>query len=115
MRRTLTAALVLVGAAGFAHARPPNGLGVVRTIGSRGSADVLVAIPSGTSARDLGLREVAPGIARLDGTAADLVAFGAAHPNVHVEYAPRLHTLLANAQTITRVAAARFQRGANGL
>ena len=62
MRRALTTTLVLLGAAGFAHAQPPNGLGVVRTLGSRADAalsptphagvDALVAIPAGKTARD---------------------------------------------------------------
>jgi hypothetical protein len=124
MRRTILTALVLFGAVSLAHARPPNGLGVVRTLGPRADAalsptphagiDALVAIPAGKTALDLGLREVAPGIARLQGSAADVLAFGAAHPDAHVEITPRLHTLLANAQIITHVGAARFQRGANG-
>src|SRR5580765_6404011 len=111
MRRTLLAALVAT--AGLAHAHPPNGLGVVRVLGSRADTalsptphagiDALVAVPSGKTARDLGLREIAPGLARLHGSAADLLLFGAAHPDAPVEVAPRLHTLLANAQHITHV------------
>ena len=125
MRRSLTTALVVFGAVGFAHASPPNGLGVVRTLGANANSalaptphagvDALVAIPAGKSAMDLGLREIAPGIARLHGSAADLLLFGAAHPDAHVEIAPRLHALLANAQGITHVAAMRNLRNANGL
>ncbi len=63
---------------------------------------------------DLGVTEIAPGIGRVRGTPTELIAFGAAHPTVHVEVAPPAHALLANAQFITRANAARSQRGADG-
>ncbi len=43
-----------------------------------------------------------------------MLAFGAAHPDVHVEVAGPLHTLLAKAQNITRVGIARMTRNATG-
>jgi len=119
MRRTL-AALVLF--CGTAHASPDE-LGVLRVLGARaasvvapksGRATALVAIPSGTRAVDLGVTEIAPGIGRLRGTPAELVAFGAAHPSVHVEVPPPARALLQYAQAITRDDVARSTRGADG-
>ena len=121
-RLLLTAALVLC-AAGSADAAPPSGLEVVRVLGSRapdvlapksGRLTALVEIPSGKKASDLGVVEVAPGIGRLSGDSGALLAFGAAHPDVHVEVPPPLHTLLARAQMIVRADTARFQRNADG-
>ena len=123
MRRPTFAALVLVTAARSAHASPPDGLGIVRVLGPQatsvlapvsGRPTALVSIPSGMTAIDLGVTEVAPGIGRFRGTPADLIAFGVAHPNVHVELAPPARALLANAQKITRAAAARSTRNATG-
>lgn len=122
MRRFLVVVALVLGAASAAAA-PPNGLEVVRVLGPR-AADVLapnshrltalVEIPAGRSARELGVVEVAPGIGRLWGDSATLLAFGAAHPDVHVEVPGPLHTLLAHAQIITRASTARFDFGATG-
>src|SRR5512146_1741880 len=110
MRRTFLAALLLC-VARPSLAQTPNGMGVLRVLGSRaegvlaprgGGIDALVAIPSGRTARELGLVEIAPGVARMHGSAASLLAFGSAHPDAHVEIGTPLHTLLANAQIITR-------------
>jgi subtilisin family serine protease len=123
MRRTIFAALVVVSAATRAHASPPDELGIVRVLGARaasvlapisGKPTALVAIPNGTSAADLGVKEIAPGIGMIRATPTELVAFGAAHPNVHVEVPPPARALLANAQFITRAGVARAQRNATG-
>ena len=122
MRRSLI--VVALGlCATSAAALPPSGLGVVRVLGPRAEAvlapkshrlTALVAIPSGRAARDFGLVEIAPGIGRLSGSAPTLLAFGAAHPELQVEVPGPLHTLLANAQVITRADEARKIRGATG-
>ncbi len=96
---------------------------MVRVLGPRaasalaptsGKPTALVAIPTGTSAADLGVVEIAPGIGRLTVSPADLIAFGAAHPNVHVEVAPPARALLGNAQLVVRSQTARATRNANG-
>src|SRR5580693_6157519 len=101
MRRPILVALVLCATSG-AYASPPDELGVLRVLGARassfvapisGKATALVAIPSGVRASDLGVTEIAPGIGRVRGTPTELIAFGAAHPTVHVEVAPPAHAL----------------------
>jgi hypothetical protein len=123
MRRTLLAAALVLSAAAPASAQRPSGLDVVRVLGPRATAvlapesgrlTALVEIPSGRSASQLGVVEVAPGIGSLSGSPASLLAFGAAHPGVHVEVPGPLHTLLANAQIYTHAAVARELRGADG-
>jgi subtilisin family serine protease len=129
MRRTLSRFAPMACALGAvltvrsSDARPPNGLGVIRILGNRaeatlapnsGSIGALVAIPSGQTASGLGVIEVVPGIGRISGSAATLLAFGGAHPTIPLEVTPPLHTLLANAQFITHAALARETRGANG-
>src|SRR5512135_2581467 len=124
MRRTLLAAAILVCVARPSAAQTPNGMGILRVLGPHaesvlaprggGGIDALVAIPSGKTARDLGVLEIAPGVGRLHGSAATLTAFGAAHPDAQVELGSPLHTLLANAQLITRAETARFERNATG-
>ena len=123
-RRSVLLAVALgLGAARPAAAQLPSGIDVVRVLGPRatsvlapksGRLSALVAIPSGKSAADLGVVEVAPGIGWLTGGPSALLAFGAAHPGVHVEVPGPLHTLLANAQVITRAQLARDLRGADG-
>ncbi len=109
-----------------ARAGPPDGLGVLRMLGPHAidalaprtgtpkTISALVAIPSGKRASDYGLVEIAPGIARVYGSPASLIAFGAAHPDARVEVMPPLHPLLANARIITKVAVAQQDRSATG-
>jgi hypothetical protein len=54
----------------------------------------LVRLPSGVRAADLGLRELAPGFARLWGAPSSIVSFADAHPDLRVEVSPPLHLLL---------------------
>jgi subtilisin family serine protease len=54
----------------------------------------LVRLPPGVSGADVGLREVAPGIGRLWGSPASLLAFADAHAELPVEVTPPLHPLL---------------------
>ena len=88
----------------------PDGVEVVRGLGGRARAALssprspalgcLVRLKPGMRAGDLGLYEVAPGIARLWGSPADVLAFGDAHPDVAVEVTPPLHLLLNTAGPI---------------
>jgi subtilisin family serine protease len=120
---SVCATLVALAATGHVRAQPPDGLGVLRVLGSRapdvfapksGTIGALVDIPSDRSAASLGLVEIVPGIGRIRGSATQLLAFGAAHPDLHVELGPPLHTLLANAEIITRASLARFLKGVDG-
>jgi len=89
-----------------AFATAPNGAELVRLLGPRaidafsvrGSASrglhAQVVLPGQVRASDVGLSEIAPGFARFTGSAASLVAFADAHPDLRVEVAPPLHTLL---------------------
>jgi subtilisin family serine protease len=81
----------------------PNGAALVALLGDRaaevlapnsGQIGALVALPRGTRAEDYGLEPVAPGIGRLRARPARIEAFGAAHPELHLEVAPPLHSLL---------------------
>ncbi|HEY8039128.1 MAG TPA: S8 family serine peptidase [Polyangiaceae bacterium] len=102
----LSAALgaLVVAPARDAHAQRPDGAALVRLLGPRaqdafappGSAGIgaLVTLPPGVRAGDVGLREVAPGIARLWGPPSTILAFADAHPGMPVEVAPPLHMLL---------------------
>lgn len=91
----------------------PDGAEIVRLLGSRGTlafassrssgVGALVRLPPGLQAGAVGLREVAPGIARLWDTPAGLAAFAAAHPNLPIEIAPPLHLLLDAATSLVRV------------
>ena len=84
--------------------RPPDGAALVRRLGARATRafaapgapgfGALVRLPPGVRATDLGLREVAAGIARLWGGPASIVAFADAHPDLPIEVAPPLHALL---------------------
>lgn len=99
-----SASACLAFGAGARAQRVPDGAQLVRLLGSRardafaprGSAGMgaLVVVPRGARAGDAGLREVAPGIARLWGTPESIVAFAGAHPDWRVEVAPPLHLLL---------------------
>jgi hypothetical protein len=94
-----------------AHAQPaqarsglPDGAALIRLMGKRAvdvlaapgsrSIGALVTLPLGQRASDLGLRQLAPGVATLRGTPENILAFADTHPEVQVEVAPPLHTLL---------------------
>ena len=105
-----------------ARADVPGGPAYVRALGSDapsilapGSHTIgaLVELPDGARATDLGLEQVAPGIARLRGGASDLLAFGAAHPDLRVEITPPQHALLDRAGVFIRTESLRTQ-GADG-
>lgn len=131
----LLAALALpvdVGAAGVAPVSPspvarprvgqPNGPGLLRALGpharaglapSSGQIGALVALPRGATAEGLGLAPVAPGIARLRGSAADILSFSDTHPELRVEVAPPLHLLMDRAAFFTGARRAQLA-GADG-
>jgi subtilisin family serine protease len=87
----------------------PDGAALVRLLGPRAvdaftvpgarSRDIRarVVLPAGVRASDVGLRELVPGMARLSGAPASILAFADAHPDLPVEVTPPLHTLLNNA------------------
>jgi hypothetical protein len=91
------------------HWPMPDGAALVRLLGPRatdaftvrGSASSeirgRVVLPAGVRASDVGLRELVPGLARLSGSPASIVAFADAHPDLPIEVTPPLHTLLNNA------------------
>jgi len=107
----LLTAVALTGAP--AHAQGPDGAALVRLLGPRAQEafappgapgiGALITLPAGVRAADLGLREAAPGFARLFGPPSAIVAFADSHPGLHLEVAPPLHTLL---DTATRYVAA---------
>jgi hypothetical protein len=93
-----------------ARATPaPNGPDLVRLLGARAvdaftvrgapsrALHAQVVLPAGTRASDLGLPAIVPGFARFTGTPAGLLAFAGAHPELRIEVAPPLHTLLNDA------------------
>ena len=90
--------------------RMPDGAALVRLLGPRaieafsaggmrGSRGIgaRVRLPSGVTAADVGLADLAPGFARFRGSPERVVAFADAHPALEVEVTPPLHTLLDNA------------------
>lgn len=81
---------------------------------SSGQIGALIAIPKGQLASDFGLREVAPGIARLRGSPDVIKQFAAMHPDVHLEMAPPLHFLNDRVGLFVRSTQARNQMGADG-
>jgi hypothetical protein len=84
----------------------PDGAALVRLLGARAvdafavpgagarGIHARVVLPSGISGADVGLTDMAPGVARLSGTPSTLLAFADAHPDLRLEVAPPLHTLL---------------------
>jgi hypothetical protein len=106
-----------------APARLPDGATLVRLMGSRapdafaprGSPGMgaLVRLPVGIRGTDWGLREVAPGIGRLWGSAQTIVAFGDAHPDAPIEVSPPVHPLLNTASGYVRATQA-IQQGLDG-
>jgi|HubBroStandDraft_2_1064218.scaffolds.fasta_scaffold03894_2 subtilisin family serine protease len=79
------AALVRLLGASAARAYAPPG---AKSIGAQ------VILPPGVRGADLGLMDLVPGFARFRGSPAALVDFAAAHPDVGIEVAPPLRTLL---------------------
>lgn len=102
--------MVCVSLALLASAAPPasaagvDGAALVRVLGPRAQKvfappgapgiGALVRLPSGTTAADVGLAPAAPGLARLYGSPAQLLAFADAHPGLPMEVVPPLRTLL---------------------
>jgi subtilisin family serine protease len=76
-----------------------------RAFGSPQSSGVgaLVRLPPGVAAGDVGLRAAGPGIARVWGTPAGLLAFADAHPELPMEVTPPMRRLLDSAATFVRV------------
>jgi subtilisin family serine protease len=100
-----------------------NGASLVRMLGSRaaetlapntGMIGALVAIPKGKRAEDYGLDPVVPGIGRLRAPPARIEAFGFAHPELRLEVAPPLHSLLDRAGQWVLADVARRERAADG-
>jgi subtilisin family serine protease len=101
----------------------PNGASLVRMLGSRaaetlapssGMVGALVALPKGKKAEDYGLEPIVPGIGRLRAPPARIEAFGFAHPELRLEVAPPLHSLLDRAGHWVLADVARSVRGADG-
>jgi subtilisin family serine protease len=86
----------MLGARATRAYAPPGAIG----IGAQ------VILPPGVRGADLGLMDLVPGFARFRGTPAALVDFAAAHPEVAVEVAPPLHTLLDTASGFVGATAA---------
>lgn len=109
--------------AGRASATRPNGVEIVRLLGphaehafapASGQIGALVAIPSGQSAAELGLEEIAPGIGRIRANAAGLLAYADKHPGLSFEVSPPLHMLLDRAGSYVRGAIARVNFHVDG-
>ncbi|HTB78228.1 MAG TPA: S8 family serine peptidase [Polyangiaceae bacterium] len=109
----LAAALLWAGSARAQSVRGhwpmPDGAALVRLLGPRATDAFTVrggasreirgrvVLPAGVHASDVGLRELVPGLARLSGSPASIVAFADAHPDLPIEVTPPLHTLLNSA------------------
>jgi len=113
----------LVRAETEAAAGSPIGTGLLRALGPRatdvlaptsGLVGALVALPKGARAADLGLESVAPGIGRLRGSPARILAWEAAHPGLRIEMAPPVRTLMDRAGEWVLAGTARRLRGADG-
>ncbi len=74
----------------------------------------LVTLPPGESAEALGLETFEPGYGRLHARPADLVAYASAHPELEIEVAPPLHSLLDKAAQWIRTNEARERFGLDG-
>ena len=118
------ASLVLTLATGASAGGRPDGAAIVRLLGKNagvalsqtGSARTLaglVRLPPGVSAASVGLEPVVPGFGRLRGGDGAILRFSAAHPELAVEVAPPLHTLLDQVGIWTGATLA-HQDGANG-
>ena len=101
----------------------PHGASIVQVLGSRAEVTLapvsrqigaLIAIPPGQSAASLGVDLVAPGIGRLRGPAAMITGFASAHPDLHMEVAPPVHTLLDRAGTWINAGEGRLIKDVDG-
>ncbi len=101
----------------------PNGASFVHLLGGRaastlaphtGVVGALVALPRGGRAEDYGLESVAPGIGRMRALPAEVEAFGVAHPELRVDVAPTLHTLLDRVNPSIFVDIVRREKGFDG-
>ena len=96
------AALIAWGQA--ARADGIDGAALLRLLGPRAQAafappgapgiGALIRLPPGVQARDVGLGEAAPGLGRLYGPPAKLLAFADAHPDLPMQVAPAVRALL---------------------
>jgi len=103
--------------------RLPDGVALVRLLADRARAafappgapglGALVRLPPGIQATDWGLREVAPGVARLWGSPQAILAFGDAHLDAAIEVSPPLHPLLDTASVFVGARSA-IARGLDG-
>ncbi len=104
---------------------PPRtgGAALVRLLGDRAAeafaprgapgVGALVRLPAGVRGADVGLQELTPGIARLWGSPARILAFADAHPGLALELAPPLHPLLDTASGYVGATAA-IENGLDG-
>jgi subtilisin family serine protease len=100
-----------------------DGAALVRMLGARATRayapagangiGAQVILPPGVRGADLGLMELVPGFARFRGTPAALVDFAAAHPEVAIEVAPPLRTLLDTASVFVGATTA-IEQGLDG-
>ncbi|HZF47094.1 MAG TPA: S8 family serine peptidase [Polyangiaceae bacterium] len=79
-----------------------------------GHIPVTIALPSGVSARDLGLLPVAPGVGAIRMSPNELDAFVASHPGLAPQYSPPRRPLLDRSQEWTRAASFRNTTGVDG-
>ena len=106
-----------------AHADGVDGAKLLRLLGPRAQQafapagapgiGALVRLPPGTRATDVGLLPVAPGLGRLYGRPATLLAFADAHPGLPMEVVPPLHALLNTAGSFVEATTA-TARGLDG-
>ena len=127
MLRFLTvplAALTLTVAGDALAGGHPDGAALVRLLGKNagaalshtGQADAfagLVQLPLGVSAESVGLEPVVAGFGRIRGGSSALLGFASTHPDLRVEVAPPLHTLLDQSGIWTGATLA-HEDGANG-
>ena len=79
-----------------------------------GRIPVTIALPSGVSARDLGLLPVAPGVGAIRMSPNELDAFVASHSGLAPQYSPPRRPLLDRSQEWTRAASFRNTTGVDG-
>lgn len=79
-----------------------------------GRIPLTVSLPSGVSARDLGLLPVAPGVGAVHLAPGELDAFIALHPDLAPRYSPPRKPLLDRSQEWTRAASFRNDTGVDG-
>ncbi len=118
--RTFAAPVALaLFAASFAHADEPNGAGFVRALGERApyvlsngaGIAAIVRLPRGDVA---GVKPLAAGFGSVRGTAAEILAFSGAHPELTLEVSPPLHLLMDRSKVVTRADIVHTTRGLEG-